>query len=56
MCSMICIDYEGAGALGSHVGILCMVLALCWVKPLYVKPFSNPGFLPHLSFSPSPPV
>lgn len=28
---------------------------LCWAKPLYTRPWANPGFLPHRSFTASPP-
>lgn len=51
--SASCIDWEGAGAWAVSIGVLCVV-SLCWVKPLSMWPSSDPGFLPHPSFTPYP--
>lgn len=41
--------------MGVSVGVLLrMVPALCWMKPLSIRQFSDSRFLPHPSFTPSP--
>lgn len=52
--SASCVDWEGAGAWAVSTGVLCVVSALWWVKPLSMWPSSDPGFLPHPSFTPHP--